>query len=80
VRYRSPARFDDEVDVVVAVPHLGTTSMGMALEVRRAADDALLAEGALRYVLVEHGTHAKTPIPDDMRAALGAYAPPAEAA
>jgi acyl-CoA thioester hydrolase len=74
VRFRAPARFDDEVDVLVTVDRFGTTSMGMALEVRRAGDEALLAEGALRYVFVEHGTHAKTPIPPDMRAALSPYA------
>jgi acyl-CoA thioester hydrolase len=80
VRFRAPARFDDEVEVLVAVAHIGTTSMGMALEVRRAGGGELFAEGELRYVLVSHGTHAKTPVPDDMRAALARYAPAPEVA
>jgi len=68
VRYLAPARFDDLVDVAIEVVELGTTSMRTHYEVRRG--DELLATGWLRHVLVDLGTSAKTPIPDDLRAAL----------
>ena len=38
--YRAPARFDDEIDVELAITRLGTTSMTTATAVRR--DGALL--------------------------------------
>lgn len=76
VRYRSPARFDDELDIGITVVALGTTSMTMALTVVRVADGALLAEGDLRHVFIDAKAYAKTPIPDDMRATLARYAAP----
>ena len=68
VRYRRPARFDDELVVGVAFQPLGTTSLTSDFVVRR--DDDLLAEGTLRHVCVDATTFAKTPWPDWVRAAI----------
>jgi acyl-CoA thioester hydrolase len=69
-RYKAPARFDDELDLEIEVTHLGTTSMVTEIKIRR--DDTLLVEGRLVHVFVETEHYAKTPIPEPMRAALGA--------
>jgi acyl-CoA thioester hydrolase len=69
-RYKAPARFDDELDVAIEVSHLGTTSIVTDLTIRR--DGELLVEGRLAHVFVDIEKHTKTPIPDRLRAALGA--------
>ncbi len=68
--YKAPARFDDELDIAIEVTHLGTTSMVTDLHIRR--DGELLVEGRLAHVFVDTEQHAKTPIPDRLRTALGA--------
>jgi acyl-CoA thioester hydrolase len=70
--FRAPARFDDEVDVELAVERLGTTSMTMAGTIRR--DRQLLVEGRLVHVFVDTATMAKKEIPADVRAGLEPYA------
>ena len=70
--FRSSARFDDDLDVVLRIEQLGTTSMAMATAIRR--DDELLVEGRIVHVFVDAATMGKKAIPDHMRAALEAYA------
>jgi acyl-CoA thioester hydrolase len=67
VRYRRPARFDDEVDVEARVVRFGTTSMGV--DFRLARDGELLAEGEIAYVFVDP-QGAKIPVPAWIREAL----------
>lgn len=71
VRFRTPARFDEELDVAVTVAHLGTTSMTLHDTMTRPADGASVAEVEVRYVWVERSTGAKTPLPDWAREPLG---------
>jgi acyl-CoA thioester hydrolase len=70
--FRAPARFDDEVDVELAIERLGTTSMTMAAAVRR--DGQLLVEGRMVHVFVDPATMAKKEIPANIRAGLEPYA------
>jgi acyl-CoA thioester hydrolase len=72
VRYLAAARFDDEIDLLVTVPKLGTTSVTIASRLERGGD--AIAEVELRYVVVDPGTHAKTAIPQPVRDALQPYA------
>ena len=67
-RYKSPARFDDEIDVTIEVTRLGTTSIVTSLAIHR--DGALLVEGELAHVFVDASTPTKLPIPPHLRAAL----------
>ncbi|HEV3390948.1 MAG TPA: thioesterase family protein [Solirubrobacteraceae bacterium] len=68
LRFRKPARFDDELALSVAVTHLGQTSVLTRHEARRGPD--LIVEGELRHVLVDLKTIAKTQIPDWAREGL----------
>ncbi len=70
IRFRASARFDEELDISVAVAHLGTTSMTLHDAITRVADHAPIAEVELRYVWVDRATGAKTPVPDWARAKL----------
>jgi acyl-CoA thioester hydrolase len=68
VRFRNPARFDDELTLEIAVEQLGTTNVPSRHAIRRG--DELLVEGTMRHVMVSSETLAKTPIPDWLREGL----------
>ena len=68
VKYRGPARFDDEIDVVIESARVGETSITFDWRIVR--DDDLLVEGMLRQVCIDPATKRKKPVPDDVRAGL----------
>ena len=72
IRYRSPALFDELIDVDVSIDHLGTTSMLSSYRITR--DGTLLAEGDFRHVFIDPATKSKKTIPDDIRDVLAGYA------
>jgi acyl-CoA thioester hydrolase len=74
VRYLAPLRFDDEVDVAIAVERLGETSMSTRYRLDR--DGEPVAEGELRHVFVTTADGEKAPIPGPVRSGLEAYRPP----
>ena len=69
--FRAPARFDDELDLSMEIVAFGTTSITSAFEERR--DGELLVSGRLVHVCVDTATHAKQPIPADLRARLAPW-------
>ena len=73
VRYLAPLRFDDEFEVVASVAQMGTTSLVTAMAVER--DGERVAEGEIRHVFVAVDGGDKTPIPENIRAALARYQP-----
>jgi acyl-CoA thioester hydrolase len=68
LRYRGPALFDDELDVVIGVDRLGETSLTCAWRIER--DGEVLVEGTIRQVCIDPATKRKKPLPPDVRAAL----------
>lgn len=72
IRFRAAARFDDLLDIAMAVKHLGTTSLIIAPEFR--VGDAVIADGEIRHVFVDPKTLQKKPMPDDIRGALSGAA------
>ena len=77
LRFRRPARFDDELALSVAVTHMGRPACSPATRPVPARD--LVAEGDLRHVLVDLETLGKTPIPDWAREGLEPWCLPADA-
>jgi acyl-CoA thioester hydrolase len=71
ISYLTPLRFDDEVEAVVAVSHLGNTSVVIVTRLERG--DESVAEVEVRYVVVDPAAHKKTPLPDAARATLERY-------
>src|SRR4051812_13191253 len=61
-------RFNDPVDVELAVRALGRTSVEYALRI--AAEGATAAEGTVKTVLIDRQSGRATPWPDHVRAAL----------
>jgi acyl-CoA thioester hydrolase len=74
LRFRRPARFDEELTLAIAVTHIGNTSVVTRHTASRGGEELaageLLAEGELRHVLVDRVTVEKTPLPDWLRAGL----------
>ncbi len=74
LRFLSPARFDDEIEIEAAVTRLGTTAMTTALRILRGEE--VLTEAELRHVFVKAREGGKAPIPDAVRAGLEPYLAP----
>jgi acyl-CoA thioester hydrolase len=74
IEWRSPARFDDVLEISAWVSRIGSTSLTLSTEMRRAGEAAVLATSETVYVHVDPKTFTKRPIPPEMRAALEAGA------
>ena len=59
VKYRAPARYDDEVIVRTRVVELRSRAIRFAYEVLRADDGALLAEGETRHIVLNREGRAR---------------------
>jgi acyl-CoA thioester hydrolase len=74
MRFRAPARFDEELGLEATVAHMGTTSLITNHRILR--DGEVLLEGELRHVWVQRATTAKTPIPPWARDGLAPFTEP----
>jgi acyl-CoA thioester hydrolase len=72
LRYRAPARYDEELAVRTAVGRVGGASVLFLYEVRRANDGELLAEGSTELACVDRrgGTSRAALLPEAIRALL----------
>jgi acyl-CoA thioester hydrolase len=69
VRYRAPARFDDELDIETTLTELRVASLRFDYRIVRASDQTLCTEGSTRLARVD-GNHALRRIGDDLVADL----------
>jgi acyl-CoA thioester hydrolase len=53
VRYKAPARYDDELIVRTRIEHVRGSIVRFAYGVYRAADEVLLCEGATTHIVVD---------------------------
>jgi acyl-CoA thioester hydrolase len=82
ISFRAPARFDDELELLVRVARLGTTAITTEIDVCRAGE--LLVAARLRHVCVSRDVVSgeiggKTPWPGWIRAGLARFVQPEEA-
>jgi acyl-CoA thioester hydrolase len=68
VRFRAPARLDDELLITVRLGHTGTASMKLAQQAWRGS--TLLAEGEIRIGCVDDGTFRPRRIPIEVTHAI----------
>ena len=71
LRFRTPARFDEELTLEVALTQMGNTAITSSHRISRGSD--LVVEGMLRHVVVDRETLSKTAIPDWLRDQLGPW-------
>jgi acyl-CoA thioester hydrolase len=74
VEWKAPARFDDVIEIAIWASRLGTTSLTLSCELRRAGQEEVLATIETVYVEVDAQTWQKRKIAPHMRAALEAGA------
>ena len=72
MRYRAPARLDDELCITVRLKQQGTASMTLAQQAWRGASGlgTLLAEGDIRIGCVDQGTFRPRRIPNEVTQTL----------
>jgi acyl-CoA thioester hydrolase len=68
--FSRPLRFNDPVDVELAVAAIGRTSLDYRVSI--SADDGPAAEGSVKCCLIDRTTGRATPWPDDVRERLAA--------
>ncbi|MFJ9786966.1 acyl-CoA thioesterase [Amycolatopsis sp. NPDC101161] len=70
LKFRAPARYDDELVVSQYLTHLGTTSLIFDFEIHRV--ETLIAAATLRYVFIDPETLRPQAPPDAVRKAYAA--------
>ncbi|MGK3201968.1 acyl-CoA thioesterase [Amycolatopsis sp. MEPSY49] len=70
LKFRAPARYDEELVVSQYLNHLGTTSLIFDFEIRRG--ETLIAAATLRYVFIDPETLRPEAPPDAVRKAYAA--------
>jgi acyl-CoA thioester hydrolase len=70
--FRAAVVFDDVLDVEAAIDRVGKTSWTVRFTARKVPDDTLVAEGRMTIVALDPETERPTPLPVELRAALGA--------
>ena len=65
IDYHGPARYDDELDVLVRTGRLGRSSLQLLLEIHRGGEH--LISGELIYVTADAETRKSMPIPAPIR-------------
>ncbi len=76
--FRRAAQLDDLLEVCVYVGRFGTKSMRINFEVRRKAEDALVAEAHFVLAAVRRDTFETVPIPEELKLKLARYTQPSE--
>lgn len=71
LRYRAPARYEDELDVSVSLAHLRGASATFAYAVAR-ADGTAIVDAEVELACIELGTGRPRLLPDDLRGRLAA--------
>ena len=64
VRYRHPARYDDEIIIRTRVSSLRSRAIAFAYQIVRAMDEMLVAEGETDHVVMNKEGRARTFPPD----------------
>ncbi len=67
IDFRSPARFDDHLDVWTRVVRVGETSLSFTYQVQNADNDAVQAEGRTILVTLSMKNLQAVRVPDDLR-------------
>ena len=70
LEWKAPARFDQVLELSIAVTRIGTTSFTLGTAFRIAGHQAVIVTAETVYVLVDAKTLTKMPLPDALRAAM----------
>ena len=65
--YKAPARLDDMLELYTRVSHIGTSSLGLEVEIYLQGSDRLLTAVEAVYVGFDPESESSRPVPDDIR-------------
>ena len=74
IEWKAPARLDNVLEISMQATRIGTTSLTLSAEMRRAGEADILVTAETVYVHVDHKAFTKREIEPQMRAALEAGA------
>lgn len=66
VDYRSPAYYDDLLQIAVGIQRIGRSSIAWALTIVRSATDERIADGEVVWVYTDMEKHRSTPLPEEL--------------
>jgi acyl-CoA thioester hydrolase len=72
VDFTRPAVFDDTLDVRATCTAIGRSSFTLTFSVSKDGEDVEVSRASITYVNVDPETGRSRPVPDAVRAALGA--------
>ena len=67
IEFKSPARFDEILEVYTRVSRIGNSSIDFDFEIYRRGDDRLISSAKSLYVCIDPETLKPIPVPDDLR-------------
>jgi len=70
MEFKSPARFDDVLEVCSRVSKIGTTSLTFDFEIYVEGEERLIGSATSFYVCVDPKTLKSTPVPDVLRSRI----------
>jgi len=73
MEFKSPARFDEILEVHTRVSKIGTTSLTFEFEIYPQGEDRLINSASSLYVCVDPKTLKSTPVPELLRARIDAF-------
>jgi acyl-CoA thioester hydrolase len=73
VEYFAPARFDDELEIFARVSRIGRTSVTFEFAAYRLPEETLMVTAHQTLVHVDPVGRKPVAVPDDYRAAIGAF-------
>ena len=73
MEFKSPAKFDDVLEVCTRVSKIGTTSLTFEFEIYVEGEDRLIGSAASLYVCVDPKTLKSTPVPDLLRERISQF-------
>ncbi|HTF37711.1 MAG TPA: thioesterase family protein [Blastocatellia bacterium] len=73
MEFKSPARFDEILEVHTRVSKIGTTSLTFEFAIYPQGEDRLIGSATSLYVCVDPKTLKSSPVPDRLRQRIGEF-------
>ena len=73
MEFKSPARFDEVLEIHTRIARVGTTSLTFQFEIYPAGEERIIGSANSLYVCVDPKTLKSTPVPELLRKRISAF-------
>jgi acyl-CoA thioester hydrolase len=73
MEFKSPARFDEVLEVYTRISRIGTTGLTFEFEIYPKGEERLVGSATSLYVCIDPNTMRSTPVPDSLRECIGRF-------